>query len=318
MNPDPEAPEHVLDRVPLRFLVGPTASGKTGLALQVAPAIGAEIVALDSMTVYRGLDIGTAKPTSEERAQVPHHLLDVADPWERFDLQAYLGLVERTLLDLESRGASALFVGGTGLYLAALLRGVFDGPPSDPTLREELMARAEREGDAILHAELARVDPEAAGRIHVNDRRRTVRALEVWHQTGQPMSAHQRQWQGTVSAREARAVIVGLELPTDELDRRIHQRTGEMLGAGWPEEAERVSAGAGLGPSAIQALGYATALQVASGALSMADAHGEIALRTRQFARRQRTWFRKFDIDWFDPRAEGVANEITARMRSAR
>ena len=318
MNPDAEAEQHVLDRVPLRFLVGPTASGKTGRALRVAPAIGAEIVALDSMTVYRGLDIGTAKPTADERAQVPHHLLDVADPSEPFDLQTYLGLVERTLLELESRGKSALFVGGTGLYLAALLRGVFDGPPSDPALRAELMDRAEREGDAVLHAELAEVDPEAAARIHVNDRRRTVRALEVWRQTGRPMSDHQSQWQGSASPREARAVIVGLELPTEELDRRIHQRTGEMLGAGGPAEAKRVSEGAGLGPSAVQALGYDAALRVASGEVSAADAHGEIALRTRQFARRQRTWFRKFDIDWVDPRDEDAVNAITARMRSAR
>jgi len=318
MNPDAEAQEHVLDRVPLRFLVGPTASGKTGLALQVAPAIGAEIVALDSMTVYRGLDIGTAKPTAAERAQVPHHLLDVADPVERFDLQTYLGLVERALLELESMGKSALFVGGTGLYLAALLRGVFDGPPSDPALRAELMDRAEREGDAALHAELAKVDPEGAARIHVNDRRRTVRALEVWRQTGRPMSAHQSQWQHSASPREARAVIVGLELPTEELDRRIHQRTGEMLEAGWPEEAERVSAGPGLGPSAVQALGYDAALRVATGELSAAAAHGEIALRTRQFARRQRTWFRKFAIDWVDPRDGDAANAITARMLSER
>ncbi len=318
MNPDREADEHVLDRVPLRFLVGPTASGKTGLGLRVAQDLGAEIIALDSMTVYRGLDIGTAKPTAEERALVPHHLVDVADPEGRFDLQAYLGMVEQTLLDLESRGSSALFVGGTGLYLAALLRGVFDGPPSDPDLRAALMARAEREGDAVLHEELTAVDPVSAGRIHVNDRRRTVRALEVWRQTGQAMSAHQSQWRAGPCAREARAVIVGLELPVEELDRRIRQRTREMLRAGWPEEAARVRSGAGLGPSASQALGYEAAAAVASGDLTAEEGLDEIALRTRQFARRQRTWFRKFDIHWMDPRAESAANAITARMSSAR
>lgn len=318
MNPEGEAEEHVLDRVPLRFLVGPTASGKTGLGLQVAQTLGAEIIALDSMTVYRGLDIGTAKPTTEERAQVPHHLVDVAEPEGRFDLQAYLGLVEETLLELEGRGSSALFVGGTGLYLAALLRGVFDGPPSDPELRATLMARAEREGDCVLHAELAAVDPDSAERIHVNDRRRTVRALEVWRQTGEAMSAHQSQWRDGPSAREKRAVIVGLELPVDELDRRIRQRTGEMLRAGWPEEAARVLSGSGLGPSASQALGYEAAAAVAAGDLSLQDGLDEIALRTRQFARRQRTWFRKFEIEWLDPRPDDVAHEITARMRSAR
>ncbi|MDB2577117.1 tRNA (adenosine(37)-N6)-dimethylallyltransferase MiaA [Planctomycetota bacterium] len=318
MNPDGEAQEHVLDRVPLRFLVGPTASGKTGLGLRVAAELGAEIIALDSMTVYRGLDIGTAKPTLEERAQVPHHLIDVADPERRFDLQSYLGMVEEALLGLESRGSSALFVGGTGLYLAAMLRGVFDGPPADPELRALLTERAEREGDAALHAELAAVDPESAERIHVNDRRRTVRALEVWQQTGQTMSAHQSQWSDGPSPREARAVIVGLELPTEELDRRIRLRTDEMLRAGWPEEAARVLSGRGLGPSASQALGYKAAAAVGTGELSQAEGLDEIALRTRQFARRQRTWFRKFDIDWVDPRSEAASNAITARMRSAR
>ncbi len=318
MTPDVKAPGHVLDRAPLRFLVGSTASGKTGLGLRVAQRLGAEIIALDSMTVYRGLDIGTAKPTVEERALVPHHLIDVADPAERFDLQGYLRLVEGVLLDLEARGSSAIFVGGTGLYLAALLRGVFDGPPADPELRAGLMERAEREGDAVLHAELTQVDPEAAARIHLNDRRRTVRALEVWRQTGRTMSSHQGQWGAAPSPREARAVIVGLELPTEEPDRRIQQRTREMLDAGWPEEAAAVTAGAGLGASASQALGYGTAAKVATGELTRQEAGEEIALRTRQFARRQRTWFRKFDIGWVDPRAAEAENEITARMESAR
>lgn len=309
---------HVLDRVPLRFLVGPTGSGKTGLALEVAPGLGAEIVALDSMTVYRGLDVGTAKPDAAERARVPHHLLDVADPARRFDLQRYLRLVEEVLEDLERRGASALFVGGTGLYLAALLRGVFDGPPADPGLRAELMGRAEAEGDEALHRELATVDPAAASRIHVNDRRRTVRALEVFLQTGETMSSRQAQWAGGPSPRERRAVIVGLQLPTEELDRRIAARAAAMLAGGWPEEAARVTAGDGLGPSASQALGYETAAALGRGELSMEEACAKIALRTRQFARRQRTWFRKFPVHWVDPRAEGAAKEITARLGAAR
>jgi tRNA dimethylallyltransferase len=304
--------------VPLRFLVGPTASGKTGLALDVAPRLDAEIVALDSMTVYRGLDVGTAKPDAAERARVPHHLLDVAEPSERFDLQRYLALVEGVLLDLEARGRSALFVGGTGLYLAALLRGVFDGPPSDPKLREELLERARQEGDAALHRELARVDPEAAERIHVNDRRRTVRALEVFLQTGETMTSRQQEWAGGPSPREQRAAIVGLEVPVEELDRRIAARTEVMLRGGWPAEAVRVTDAGGLGPSASQALGYGTAAAVGRGELSHEEGCAEIALRTRQFARRQRTWFRKFQVHWVDPRGEGAPNEITARLGAAR
>lgn len=295
-----------LDRLPLRFLVGTTATGKSGLALAVAPQLGAEIVALDSMTVYRGLDVGTAKPSPEERSGVRHHLLDVADPAERYDVQRYLADVRDALVSIERRGATPLFVGGTGFYLAALLRGIFEGPPVDPEIRRALEERAAREGGSALHAELAAVDPDSAARIHVNDERRVVRALEVFEQTGSTLSSLQEQWSDRPAARERRATVVGLSLPVDELDRRIAARADAMLAAGWADEALGLARGAGLGPSAAQALGYDAALALGRGEIGPDEARDRIALRTRQFARRQRTWFRKFDVHWLDPRDDDV------------
>ena len=308
--------EDVLDRVPLRFLVGPTASGKSGLAIALAEESARsgrplEIVSLDSMNVYRGLDIGTAKPTAADRQRVPHHLIDVADPRRRFDLQSYITLVRVALESMEERGAQPLFAGGTGLYLAALLRGVFQGPEADLGLREALQARAATEGLARLREELKAIDAESAERIHSGDERRTIRALEVYMQTGIPMSVHQAQWRAAEPpARQTTARLAGLQMPTDELDERIRTRTAEMLAHGWPDEANRLHAAGALGPSASQALGYETAAAVARGELDAGDAASLIALRTRQFARRQRTWFRKFEIEWVDPRSADAPGDL--------
>ncbi len=313
---DPPPPEgDVLDRVPLRALVGPTASGKTSLALELCRQSGAEVVSLDSMLVYRGLDIGTAKPTAAERAAVPHHLIDLVEPNERFDVQQFLAALRTALVDLERRGVPALLVGGTGFYLAAVLRGQFDGPPVDAELRKELEARAVELGPERLHEELAAVDPASAARLHPRDVRRVVRALEVQRQTGQPLSAWQQEWGGERSARERRARLVGLELGPDELDRRIRARTAAMLDAGWREEALAVRAGPGFGPTAVQALGYREVLAWADGALTRAEAEAAIALRTRQFARRQRTWYRKFALS--EVPADAPLEERCARASTA-
>lgn len=293
--------EDVLDREPLRVLVGPTASGKTALGLALAERAGAEILSLDSMLVYRGLDVGTAKPTAAERARVRHHLLDLVSPAERYDVQRYLADARAALADVYARGRRALFVGGTGFYLAALVRGLFEGPPVDAALRGRIEARAAAQGPGPLHAELAAVDPDSAERIHPNDVRRVIRGIEVFEQTGRPLSAWQREWGATPSPRVERARLVGLALETPELDRRIRLRTDAMLDAGWRDEARAVSAGEGFGPSARQALGYAEVLAWADGALTREAARERIALRTRQFARRQRTWYRKFPIRWLDP-----------------
>lgn len=313
--PPTEQGEDILDRVPLRFLVGTTASGKSALACKLAERAsvrasgGLEIISLDSMNVYRGMDIGTAKPSAEERAKVPHHLIDVSDPSERFDLQTYLALVREACSGIASRGATPLFVGGTGLYLAALLRGLFEGPPANLELRERLRAESESGAAPPLHERLRAVDHESAERIHPNDTRRTLRALEVWEQTGTTMTSLQAQWNAEPSPREARARIVGLEVPEELRDSRIRARTNAMLQEGWPEEALALAEGTGLGDSASQALGYDTALALGRGEVEREAAAELIALRTRQFARRQRTWYRKFDIQWLDATASDLEEQ---------
>lgn len=297
----PASGDDPLDGLTIRALVGPTAVGKTALALRVAAAADCEIVSLDSMLVYRGLDIGTAKPSAAERQAAPHHLIDVVGPQERYDVQRYLKDVRNVLRELRTRDKRALFVGGTGFYLAALLRGLFEGPPIDAALRSSIEERVRVEGGELLHAELKGYDPEAAARIHPNDTKRLVRAIEVREQTGRTLSEWQREWgwhDGKAPA-ERPSRIVGLELERDALDVRIRERTRRMLDAGWADEAARIRDTAGLSSTAIQALGYTQALALADGELDRASCEEEIALRTRQFARRQRTWFKKFpSITW--------------------
>lgn len=297
-SPDPLA----FERAPLCALVGVTGSGKTALGLEIARAAGAEILSLDSMLVYRGLDVGTAKPTAAERARVPHHLIDLVEPRERFDLARYLDAARDALASIERRGARALFVGGTPLYLRALTHGLFSGPAHEPRLREELEAHARAVGPARLHAELAQVDPASATRLHPNDTKRVVRALEVWRQTGRALSELQREW-GSGAGRPRR--LVGLRVDPAELDARLVARAEAMLDAGWTDEALRAEA-SGMGTSAVQALGYAEVLELARGRITRAQCVARVALRTRQFARRQRTWLRKFpEVLWLDtPRSE--------------
>jgi len=288
-----------LDREPLTLLVGATATGKTALALRVAEVAGAEILNLDSMLVYRGLDIGTAKPDAGERARVPHHGLDLVGADERYDVQRFLADTRAALEDVQGRGRRALFVGGTGFYLAALLRGLFEGPAHDPVLRERLELHAREVGAEALHAELSARDPLSAERLHANDERRVLRALEVLEQTGRTLSEWQTEWEAG-SPRLASARLVGLASEKATLDRRIAARTRAMLDAGWREEALRVREDPGFGPTAAQALGYREVLAWADGELERDEAEQTIALRTRQFARRQRTWYRKFDAHWVE------------------
>lgn len=287
-----------LDAAPLLVLIGATATGKTALALDLAERHGAEIVSLDSMLVYRGMDIGTAKPNAEEQARAPHHMLDLVGPDVRYDVQCYLREAQQAVAGILARGRRALFVGGTGFYLAALLRGLFEGPEVDPELRARLEQRAEELGSEAFHLELQAKDPESAKRLHHADVRRVVRALEVLEQTGKPLSMWQQEWRGRPNPRLEQAKILGLTQDTSILDQRIAARTEVMLDAGWREEAVALRADPGFGPSAIQALGYGIVLDWADGKLEREEAAQLIALRTRQFARRQRTWFRKFEVSW--------------------
>lgn len=305
--PDP------LESDTLRFLVGPTATGKSQLALELAERTGAEILSLDSMLVYRGLDVGTAKPSAAERARVPHHLLDLVEPDRRFTVQDYVAAARAALADLARRGRRGFFVGGTGLYLKILTSGMFEGPEADPLLRKNLEARYDELGAVAAHGELLRIDPASAARLHPNDKKRVVRALEVFEQTGRTLSEWQTEWRAP-SRRRWR--IAGLELEVPELDRRIAERTHAMLDAGWAEEARRVREHPGFGPTAIQALGYREVLEFVDGRSDRDECARRIALATRQFARRQRTWFRKFgETVWFDAKTPNPVERLDGVRR---
>jgi len=278
------------------ILTGPTASGKSALALDVAERLGAEIIAMDSMTLYRGMDIGTAKPSSEDRLRVPHHLIDVLDPWQRGSVAWWLDEAKKAVADIESRGRQALFVGGTPFYLKALVHGLFDSPPVDAELRRRLEKEAATIGPAEFHAKLIAVDPPSASRLHRNDTRRLVRALEVWCLTGKPLSEWQQQnWWGETPEKLVddfpRCLVV--DLPREQLYERINKRVELMVAEGWMEEVRTLrSSPDGWSKESAHALGYREMGAVLDGRMALPDAVAEVQLRSRQFAKRQLTWFR--------------------------
>jgi tRNA dimethylallyltransferase len=283
------------------ILTGPTACGKTTLALDLAERIGAEIVSMDSMTLYRGMDIGTAKPTREERGRVRHHLIDVLDPWESASVAWWLEQAAEVCRDIAGRGKRPLFVGGTPFYLKSLLYGLFPGPPGDAVLRRELEAEAESAGNDVLHGRLAAVDPKTAARLHPNDVRRVVRALEVFRLTGKPISAWQQSWDTPAFATSPAATplpahipAVVLELPREILYERINRRVDAMFAAGWLDEVRRLQVlSKPLSREARQALGYRELLNhLDETELSWEHTVELIRTHTRQFAKRQLTWFR--------------------------
>ena len=237
------------------FLTGPTAAGKTAVGVELARRIGAEIISMDSMALYRGMDIGTAKPTAAERAAVPHHLIDMLPPDQECSVAQYLDAAARAAADIRGRQRAVLFVGGTPLYLKALLRGIFQGPPADWELRRRLEDEARRHGGDWLHRRLAEVDPEAAGRLHPNDTRRLIRAIEVFEKTGQPISRLQRQFDTGRPAEQCRVFV--LDRPRAELAARIDRRVEAMFAAGLVEEVRGLLAGPHpLSKTARQAVGY--------------------------------------------------------------
>ncbi len=271
------------------YLAGPTASGKTAVGVALARRLGAEVVALDSMTLYRGMDVGTAKPTEEECGGVPHHLIDVLDPWESASVADYRSRAAEILADLETRGKRALFVGGTPLYLKALLRGLFEGPGADAELRRSLEEEADRAGNVALHARLADTDPASAARLHPNDRRRVVRALEVAIISGRPISDQQRE-----HARPAPGVVAfALKRPRPELHERIDRRVVTMFEGGMVEEVRRLlDDPRGINDVPAQGVGYRETIALLRGDADLSTTVSRIQARTRQFAKRQATWFR--------------------------
>jgi tRNA dimethylallyltransferase len=286
-------------------VVGPTASGKSDLALRLAREHAGEIVSCDSLQVYRGLDIGSAKPTAEERREVRHHLIDVVDPDEPFSAADYARLGRAALADIAERGRLAVVAGGTGLYLRALLHGLFEGPSRDEALRSRLEGLAVRYGDARLHRLLARVDPRAAGRIEVRDRVRVIRALEVLHATGRPISAHH-----AVPAEPLRTfevLTLGIAPPRTILRERVERRTERMFESGLIDEARGLIA-RGYGPDLrpLRAIGYRQAMAVARGETDEATARRDIVAATMRYAKRQMTWFRHQAEALWSPDGEGA------------
>ena len=285
---------------PLIVVAGPTASGKSALALRLARERGGEIVSCDSQQVYRGLDLGTAKPSAAERAAVPHHLLDVADPRESYSAAEFARAARLALDDIRARGRLAIVAGGTGLYLRALLHGLFEGPSRDEALRARLERIASRRGDARLHRLLARVDPAAARRIAPRDRVRVVRALEVYFRTGRPISEEHRG--GGAPLAGFRPFLVGLAPDRARLRDAVAARTRRMLADGLVDEVRGLLA-AGVPADAwpLQAIGYRQAMAVVRGERTEAQAELEIVAATMRFAKRQMTWFRHQEpgLRWF-------------------
>jgi len=283
-------------------LVGPTASGKSSLALHFASTNNdVEIVSMDSMQVYRGMDVGTAKATPEERAEVPHHLIDVADPDEEWSVARFQAEARAAVADIEARGKRALLVGGTGLYVQAVVDPM-TFPPEDRELRAEIEAEvAAPGGQEFLYAELQQLDPEAAARIEPGNTRRVVRALEVIRLTGKPFSSFGpgiQEYGATVFPVR----MVGVWLPRDALDTRIRARVEAMVRDGFVDEVTALrDREGGLSRTAAQAIGYQEVLAHLAGECTLDEALTTMATRTRQFARRQRMWFRR------DPRISWIA-----------
>ena len=214
----------------LNLLIGCTACGKSAVGLELARRLGAEILSVDSMKIYRRMDVGTAKPTVEERARVRHHLIDIIEPSESYSLGRFVEDADRVIRDTAARNQPLVAEGGTMMFVRGLVSGVFDGPPADPDYRQTLRDRAAREGTAALHAELAAVDPAAAARIHPNDLRRIERAMEVYRAHGRPISELQTQWSGTTGPYDCR--LAALRMPKEDLNRRINARVRQMIATG--------------------------------------------------------------------------------------
>ena len=286
----------MINEHPLFCIAGPTASGKSAVALALAQRVPAEIISVDSALVYRGMDIGTAKPTPAERAAVPHHLIDIRDPRQAYSAAEFVRDATQLIHDIQARGRTAILVGGTMLYFKALFDGLDALPPADADLRRQIEARAEREGWPALHAELARVDPVTAARLAPADSQRIQRALEVWQLTGQPMSALHSLKSGAEAAGPISAASLFSLEPTDRawLHARIARRFDEMLAAGLVDEVRALRERGDLRPElpSMRCVGYRQVWETLDGRAPMDTLRERGIAATRQLAKRQLTWLR--------------------------
>lgn len=287
-------------------VTGPTATGKTALAIDLAQRHDGEIVSADSRQVYRHLDIGTAKPTADQQTRVRHHVIDVVDPNERFDAARFRALAEAAIADIAGRGKRVFVVGGTGLYIRVLIHGLFVGPSADPALRCRLAQQEQEHGPGYLHTWLARVDAESARRLHPNDRMRLIRALEVWLRSGRPLSV----WQREHAFRERRfpTLQLALVMERDRLAQRIEARCRQMFRAGLADELRRVwDLGFDTALPALRTIGYTQAADLLHGRCPVEEAVSQTAQATRRLAKRQLTWLRgESSLRWYTPAQRNV------------
>ena len=305
----------------LAVIVGPTAVGKTKVSVDVAKKLRGEIISGDSMQIYRGMDIGTAKIKKEEMQGIPHHLIDIKDPEESFSVAEFQRIVREKISEISRRGRLPMIVGGTGLYIQSVLYDYrFSGKGNTGRLRKELQERLRREGTEKLYRELSGIDPDSAIKIHPNDGRRIIRALEIYYSTGVTMTEHLRKQRNELRYD---AAIVGLTMDRERLYRRIDERVDRMIEAGLLEEARRFYDRGLRGCQSIQAIGYKELYAYFDGTLSLAEAIALLKKNTRNYAKRQYTWFKnKMDVQWFDVEAypygvliEKITEHIAGKLK---
>ncbi|MBN1795827.1 MAG: tRNA (adenosine(37)-N6)-dimethylallyltransferase MiaA [Sedimentisphaerales bacterium] len=282
------------------LLLGVTASGKNRLAFELAQYYNAELISVDSMKIYRRMDIGTAKPTQEAQRQVKYHLIDIVEPSESFSVGRFLELAEQAIGDIAESGKNIIAVGGTALYIKAMLYGLFDGPASDENIRQKLKQQAKEEGLEKLHQYLEKIDPVAADNIHPNDAKRIIRALEVYEITGKPISSFQRQFDA--AKPKDNWLIIGIRRDKAEENKRLNARVKKMLEAGLVDEVKSLlTEETPLSKQARCAIGYAEIIEYIEGKITLDEATELIKKNTRRFAKSQRTWFKTFkDVNWLD------------------
>jgi len=284
----------------LWVLTGPTACDKTEIGFTVAQKIGGEIISADSMLFYRGMDIGTAKPSPGMRELVPHHFIDIIDPWESYSVGRYVDNVESLIDAADSKDRRFLIVGGSPLYVKGLVDGIFNGPEADWDIRRELEELADKKGNQHVHDILQKIDPVKAGELHPNNLRRIIRAIEVYRMTGKPVSELQEEYK--LARKSYRFKVLCIAREREDIYRRINERVEIMFDKGLVNEVQSLLDNPrGLSKQAKQALGYKEIIQYLDGSLTLDDAKEMVMQSTRRFAKRQMTWFRSFpDIQWLD------------------
>ncbi len=297
------------------LILGVTASGKGRLAFDLAQSLDAEIISMDSMKVYRRMDIGTAKPPAEARQRIKYHLIDIIEPSDSFSVAAFLDAASETIEQIKGRNKSVIAVGGTALYIKALLYGLFEGPGTNQKIRAELKTRAEAESLAELYCELTNIDPVAAERINPNDSKRIIRALEVYQLTGKPISSLQKQWDRSDVKHDW--TIIGLRREKTDTSGRINKRVKKMIVAGLVDEVKSLLAEEKpLSRQARCAIGYAEIIEYLNGHISLEEATELIKKNTRRLAKNQRTWFKTFEnVHWLDIEPDEPPEKILSRAK---